>query len=162
MKLSCVYWLSLCFSFCIFYRHIYDFNVRQYLIPKHTYVFSVSFTDTPSTNKIRPLVNPASLHITSRGRVAFNIIPINRTIPGVNSTNDKLNLMDFLSPEYLKFLDRRGQFSESDIEKVSLSGGRQGQWRWDGNWNDAIHQSQPGPLQTLERRLSSAPVEIIS
>lgn len=28
--------------------------------------------------------------------------------------------MDFLSPEYLKFLDRRGQFSESDIEKVSL------------------------------------------
>lgn len=71
--------------------------------------------------------------------------------------------MDFLSPEYLKFLDRRGQFSESDIEKVSLFCVGDNDDNDDGMSNGMmLGHPQPGPIQTLERRLSSAPVDITS
>lgn len=83
------------------------------------------FTDTPSTSRILPLVTPNSLQITSRGRVAFNIIPVGQLGIYKTPTTSGDVIMDFLSPEFVQTLatqthQRSATFSESDIEKVTL------------------------------------------
>lgn len=87
--------------------------------------------DTPSTNRILPLVTANSLQITSRGRVAFNIVPVSQLgkyklqqqhqqTSSMNSGGEQPNhvIMDFLSPEFVQSIGQRATFSESDIEKV--------------------------------------------
>lgn len=97
-------------------------------------IFFDIFLDTPSTNRILPLVTASSLQITSRGRVAFNIIPVSQLgkykleqqTSGNGQTKPQSNhiIMDFLSPEFVQSIGQRTTFSESDIEKV----GRERLW----------------------------------
>ncbi|KAG4070549.1 hypothetical protein HA402_001215 [Bradysia odoriphaga] len=72
--------------------------------------------NTPSTNRLLPLVNLTNLQITSRGRVVFNVMPAGQ----MNSDNDVTPFSDtsFLSPEYLNNIGKKTSFSESDIEKM--------------------------------------------
>ncbi|KAJ6638107.1 hypothetical protein Bhyg_10840 [Pseudolycoriella hygida] len=72
--------------------------------------------DTPSTNRLLPLVNLTNLQITSRGRVVYNVIAAGQ----MNSDNNFASFTDtrFLSPEYLNSLGKKTSFSESDIEKM--------------------------------------------
>uniref|UniRef100_A0A336LMW2 CSON002930 protein n=1 Tax=Culicoides sonorensis TaxID=179676 RepID=A0A336LMW2_CULSO len=93
--------------------------------------------DTPPPNKIRPLVNPQTLQITSRGRVTFSILSANMPlILTHNELNNKVDsglpseknndnippfssiIMDYLSPEYISCISQKAMFSESDIEKM--------------------------------------------
>uniref|UniRef100_A0A1B0DFM9 Uncharacterized protein n=1 Tax=Phlebotomus papatasi TaxID=29031 RepID=A0A1B0DFM9_PHLPP len=73
--------------------------------------------DTPSTSRILPLVTPTSLQITSRGRVAFNIVPAGQTIAHElgQMAGDAVK---HLAPEFLSSMGKKITFSESDIEKV--------------------------------------------
>uniref|UniRef100_A0A182TQR1 Uncharacterized protein n=1 Tax=Anopheles melas TaxID=34690 RepID=A0A182TQR1_9DIPT len=84
--------------------------------------------ETPSISKVRPLITPASLQISSRGRVVFSIVPAtgvggqqqqheqgqNASAPPDFGTSEE----PFLSPEYINSLGKNVQFSESDVEKV--------------------------------------------
>lgn len=81
--------------------------------------FFISSADTPSTNRLLPLVNLTNLQITSRGRVVFNVIPTGQ----MNSDNGVTPFSDtsFLSPEYLNSVGKKTSFSESDIEKVKYT-----------------------------------------
>lgn len=98
------------------------------------------FLDTPSTNRILPLVRPSSLQITSRGRVALNITTLEQmnSYHGTSSTSSSPNhemlqnlpknseiksyseVINYLSPEYVACIGKNANFSESDIEKVSF------------------------------------------
>lgn len=90
--------------------------------------FIISFTDTPSTNRILPLVTANSLQITSRGRVAFNIIPVSQLgkyklqqqqlTGGPANAQPNHIIMEFLSPEFVQSIGQRTTFPESDVEKV--------------------------------------------
>uniref|UniRef100_A0A182YEW7 Uncharacterized protein n=1 Tax=Anopheles stephensi TaxID=30069 RepID=A0A182YEW7_ANOST len=78
---------------------------------------------TPSISKVRPLITPASLQISSRGRVVFSIVPA--TTGGQQQQQqqhqqDALDITEeaFLSPEYINSLGKTIQFSESDVEKM--------------------------------------------
>lgn len=90
---------------------IYNFSINQNSI--------FNFPDTPSTNRLLPLVNLTSLQITSRGRVVFNVVPAGQ----MNSDNGVTPFSDtsFLSPEYLNTVGKKTSFSESDIEKVKYT-----------------------------------------
>lgn len=92
-------------------------------------------TDTPSPNKIRPMVSPGTFQITSRGRVAFavmsaNILDDNNGISTCNSIGSGSSnmsnegsissMINYLSPEYVSCLGKKVLFNESDIEKVSV------------------------------------------
>lgn len=103
----------------------YDFllyNNRFYFISLLDYL------DTPSPNKIRPLVNPHTFQITSRGRVAFTVLPT--TMPlilsnvgdiGSDNVASISSMMNYLSPEYISAAsNKKAIFSESDIEKVNI------------------------------------------
>ncbi|XP_035919453.1 uncharacterized protein LOC118517435 isoform X2 [Anopheles stephensi] len=78
--------------------------------------------ETPSISKVRPLITPASLQISSRGRVVFSIVPA--TTGGQQQQQqhqqDALDITEepFLSPEYINSLGKTIQFSESDVEKM--------------------------------------------
>ncbi|XP_063704229.1 LOW QUALITY PROTEIN: uncharacterized protein LOC134833731 [Culicoides brevitarsis] len=93
--------------------------------------------DTPPPNKIRPLVNPNTFQITSRGRVSFTVLPANMPLmlavtcsdfmPGArfSARDDAENvaaisslMMNYLSPEYISCASKKATFSESDIEKM--------------------------------------------
>lgn len=79
----------------------------------------IKLSDTPSTNRLLPLVNLTNLQITSRGRVVFNVMPAGQmnTDNGVTPFSDT----SFLSPEYLNNIGKKTSFSESDIEKVKYT-----------------------------------------
>uniref|UniRef100_A0A1B0CI30 GDPGP1-like N-terminal domain-containing protein n=1 Tax=Lutzomyia longipalpis TaxID=7200 RepID=A0A1B0CI30_LUTLO len=74
--------------------------------------------DTPSTSRILPLVTPTSLQITSRGRVAFNIIPAGQTIAHELGRMAYGDAVKYLAPEFLTVMGKKFTFSESDIEKM--------------------------------------------
>ncbi|XP_050073783.1 uncharacterized protein LOC126561562 [Anopheles maculipalpis] len=72
--------------------------------------------ETPSISKVRPLITPASLQISSRGRVVFSIVPAaqqQQHQEALDTTEEP-----FLSPEYINSLGKTIQFSESDVEKM--------------------------------------------
>lgn len=69
----------------------------------------------PSMSTVLPLVYPANLRITSRGRVIINIISCKQ----LNPTDDIEPYISYLSPEYLDSLGKTNTYVESDIEKVS-------------------------------------------
>ncbi|EAT36556.1 AAEL011365-PA [Aedes aegypti] len=88
--------------------------------------------DTPSITKVRPLISPTGLQITTRGRVVFNIVPVSQPLTevvaaavasGTNAAAGELmppsyiNLKSYLSPEYVNCLGKKPNFSESDVEK---------------------------------------------
>lgn len=64
---------------------------------------------TLSSSQILPLIHPDTTRISSRGRVAFDIL----------TSNLVCSYICFLSPEYLSSLDKRCVFLESDMEKVN-------------------------------------------
>ncbi|GAB0090488.1 FERM domain [Sergentomyia squamirostris] len=74
--------------------------------------------DTPSTSRILPLVTPTSLQITSRGRVAFSIIPAGQTIAHDLGRMAYGDAVKHLAPEFLTSSGKKITFSESDIEKM--------------------------------------------
>ncbi|KXJ82629.1 hypothetical protein RP20_CCG011864, partial [Aedes albopictus] len=92
---------------------------------------------TPSITKVRPLISPTGLQITTRGRVVFNIVPVSQPLTEVvaaaMSTGSAaaagenhpvllppsyVNLKSYLSPEYVNCLGKKPNFSESDVEKM--------------------------------------------
>lgn len=106
--------------------------------------------DTPSANRILPLVTTNSLQITARGRVAFNIIPVGqlgkyKLEQQHNQANDNKDqqhaIMDFLSPDFLQSMGQRNTFSESDIEKVMLI-----YTEWKALWYNLNHTRNPDQL----------------
>lgn len=62
-------------------------------------------------SQILPVIHPDTIRISSRGRVAFDIL----------TSNLVSSYLCFLSPEYLINLDKRCEFLESDIEKVNCN-----------------------------------------
>ncbi|XP_049289763.1 uncharacterized protein LOC125767322 isoform X2 [Anopheles funestus] len=80
--------------------------------------------ETPSISKVRPLITPASLQVSSRGRVVFSIVPAtggqqhqtHETSAGQEAPDATEE--PFLSPEYINSLGKTIQFSESDVEKM--------------------------------------------
>uniref|UniRef100_A0A182I9G9 Uncharacterized protein n=2 Tax=Anopheles arabiensis TaxID=7173 RepID=A0A182I9G9_ANOAR len=84
---------------------------------------------TPSISKVRPLITPASLQISSRGRVVFSIVPATGGVGGQQQQHEQgrnasaapdfgTSEEPFLSPEYINSLGKNVQFSESDVEKM--------------------------------------------
>uniref|UniRef100_A0A182JG05 FERM and PDZ domain-containing protein 2 n=1 Tax=Anopheles atroparvus TaxID=41427 RepID=A0A182JG05_ANOAO len=80
--------------------------------------------ETPSITKVRPLITPATLQISSRGRVVFSLIPAVRPSPvpepwaGGQGAEVSEQESPFLSPEYINSLGKGVQFNESDVEKM--------------------------------------------
>uniref|UniRef100_A0A182W496 Uncharacterized protein n=1 Tax=Anopheles minimus TaxID=112268 RepID=A0A182W496_9DIPT len=85
--------------------------------------------ETPSISKVRPLITPASLQISSRGRVVFSIVPATggqhqqqhhhqTREPSAGQEAPDATEEPFLSPEYINSLGKTIQFSESDVEKM--------------------------------------------
>uniref|UniRef100_A0A8W7PVH9 KIND domain-containing protein n=1 Tax=Anopheles coluzzii TaxID=1518534 RepID=A0A8W7PVH9_ANOCL len=83
--------------------------------------------ETPSISKVRPLITPASLQISSRGRVVFSIVPATGGVGGQQHEQGRdagaapdydTSEEPFLSPEYINSLGKNVQFSESDVEKM--------------------------------------------
>ncbi|XP_041780175.1 uncharacterized protein LOC121597901 [Anopheles merus] len=88
--------------------------------------------ETPSISKVRPLITPASLQISSRGRVVFSIVPATGGVSGQQQQQQQheqgrdasaapdfgTSEEPFLSPEYINSLGKNVQFSESDVEKM--------------------------------------------
>lgn len=57
-----------------------------------------------------PAITVNNLHITSRGRIVYGLLSIDKY------TSD---IKEYLSPEFLRFIANKDvKFSESDIEKV--------------------------------------------
>uniref|UniRef100_A0A182PLK0 Protein kinase domain-containing protein n=1 Tax=Anopheles epiroticus TaxID=199890 RepID=A0A182PLK0_9DIPT len=73
---------------------------------------------TPSISKVRPLITPASLQISSRGRVVFSIVPAPQQQHQEVGQDADGPAEPFLSPEYINSLGKNVQFSESDVEKM--------------------------------------------
>uniref|UniRef100_A0A182NAE6 Uncharacterized protein n=1 Tax=Anopheles dirus TaxID=7168 RepID=A0A182NAE6_9DIPT len=88
--------------------------------------------ETPSISKVRPLITPARLQISARGRVVFSVVPAGggqrgreereTAGPAAGRTDqaqpDATTEEPFLSPEYINSLGKNIQFSESDVEKM--------------------------------------------
>ncbi|XP_055599161.1 uncharacterized protein LOC129748529 [Uranotaenia lowii] len=84
--------------------------------------------DTPSIGKVRPLITPTGLQITSRGRVVFGIVSAAAAggnghggpLPKAADSQPALSGQQkaFLSPEYINCLGKKINFSESDVEKM--------------------------------------------
>ncbi|XP_055524142.1 uncharacterized protein LOC129717898 isoform X2 [Wyeomyia smithii] len=93
--------------------------------------------DTPSITKVRPLISPTGLQITSRGRVVFNLVSVQQPLVqegagppqasapaggagpgGGGGSGAFLDMKSYLSPEYLSSLGKKINFSESDVEKM--------------------------------------------
>ncbi|XP_053681539.1 uncharacterized protein LOC128732319 [Sabethes cyaneus] len=92
--------------------------------------------DTPSITKVRPLISPTGLQITSRGRVVFNLVSVQQPLvqegtagggvpPGTGGGGGPasgggalLDMKSYLSPEYVNSLGKKINFSESDVEKM--------------------------------------------
>ncbi|XP_053668060.1 uncharacterized protein LOC128718460 [Anopheles marshallii] len=86
--------------------------------------------ETPSISKVRPLITPASLQISSRGRVVFSIVPATggqhqpqqhqhqKHESSAGQEAPDATEEPFLSPEYINSLGKTIQFSESDVEKM--------------------------------------------
>ncbi|KFB41968.1 AGAP013042-PA-like protein [Anopheles sinensis] len=84
----------------------------------------------PHAELFRPLITPATLQISSRGRVVFSIIPAVRPAPGdgcwtaatpaEGGQGWEVSEQEaaFLSPEYLNSLGKGVQYNESDVEKM--------------------------------------------
>lgn len=114
-----------CNRFIIVYHEptvLYTYTLKIRIIRLQLTKFPISIffiLDTPSTNRLLPLVNLSNLQITSRGRVVFNVIPAGQ----MNSDNGVTPFSDtsFLSPEYLSSVGKKTSFSESDIEKVKYT-----------------------------------------
>lgn len=115
---------------------------REHLVKRLTIFFPLFFpiSDTPSPNKIRPLVNPNTFQITSRGRVAFTVVPVvghtaarhasaSSSVGSIDSHHEDngskitsiSSMINYLSPEYISCVGKKVSFTESDIEKVSGS-----------------------------------------
>lgn len=74
----------------------------------------MKITDTPSPARILPLVNADSIRITSMGRVIYKL---HTTVQLENWHVDSVKTS--LSPEFLKNINNKISFTESDTEKVS-------------------------------------------
>lgn len=69
------------------------------------------FPDAPSINRVLPVVTPNNLYISSRGRVVFGLLTVDKY------TKD---MEEYLSDEFRQFIaGKQVKFTESDIEKVS-------------------------------------------
>lgn len=80
------------------------------------------------------MVTPGSLQITSRGRVAFHVMPVGQlgqcklngdaaSTADANQLDGTATVMAFLAPEFQQSMghhQQRMSFSESDIEKVKI------------------------------------------
>nr|XP_029710300.1 uncharacterized protein LOC115256180 [Aedes albopictus] len=109
------------------------------ITPSNFPLISLYSADTPSITKVRPLISPTGLQITTRGRVVFNIVPVSQPLTEVvaaaMSTGSAaavaagenhpvlmppsyVNLKSYLSPEYVNCLGKKPNFSESDVEKM--------------------------------------------
>lgn len=66
--------------------------------------------EPPSINRIMPIITPNNLLLTSRGRVVYGLMTIDKY-------NDSVN--EYISDEFRQFLyGRKVNYNESDIEKV--------------------------------------------
>lgn len=75
-----------------------------------------SFFSETSVNRVLPVVSPRNLLITSRGRVVYGLLTIDKYNEGLN---------EYLSDEFRQqFIDIRHasvpSYTESDIEKVNI------------------------------------------
>ncbi|XP_059612240.1 uncharacterized protein LOC132258783 isoform X2 [Phlebotomus argentipes] len=108
--------------------------------------------DTPSTSRILPLVTPTTLQITSRGRVAFNIIPAGQTIAHELGRMAGGDAVKHLAPEFLSSVGKKITFSESDIEKM-----------WIYSLGVTLHKTLPIPPSPAASRVENdeaAPLEV--
>lgn len=92
-----------------------NFHLRCYcfeLINK--YLLYIIIPDAPSINRVLPVVTPNNLYISSRGRVVFGLLTVDKY------TKD---MEEYLSDEFRQFIaGKQVKFTESDIEKVSCNG----------------------------------------
>lgn len=66
--------------------------------------------EPPSINRIMPVITPNNFLLTSRGRVVYGLMTIEKY-------NDSIN--EYISDEFRQFLyGRKMNYNESDIEKV--------------------------------------------
>lgn len=74
--------------------------------------FAIS-AEPPSINRIMPVITPNNFLLTSRGRVVYGLMTIEKY-------NDSIN--EYISDEFRQFLyGRKMNYNESDIEKVIFS-----------------------------------------
>lgn len=72
--------------------------------------FPFSSTEPPSINRIIPVITPNNFLLTSRGRVVYGLLTVDKY-------NDSIN--EYISDEYRQFVHgRKMNYNESDIEKV--------------------------------------------
>lgn len=70
----------------------------------------LSSTEPPSINRIIPVITPNNFLLTSRGRVVYGLLTVDKY-------NDSIN--DYISDEFRQYVHgRKMNYNESDIEKV--------------------------------------------
>lgn len=95
----------------LFEKKVSKLYPSRILFFRNNISFSLFFSDAPTINKVLPIITPNNLHITSRGRIVYGLLSIDKY------TND---IKEYLSPEFIRFITNKDvKFSESDIEKVS-------------------------------------------
>lgn len=100
--------MKLVISICGRENCVIEFINKLFMIYYYYYYY---FPDAPSINRVLPVVTPNNLYISSRGRVVFGLLTVDKY------TKD---MEEYLSDEFRQFIaGKQVKFTESDIEKVS-------------------------------------------
>lgn len=80
--------------------------------PNNYFCPSSSFTETPSINRVLPVISPTNFLLTSRGRVVYGLLTIDKRSEGIN---------EYLSDEFRQAIAAKTpSYTESDVEKVRI------------------------------------------